>query len=184
VRTFGSDGTTFGFAGQRVHSESGLALTLHRAYDASVGRWLSEDPIGIEDGPNMYAYVSNKPTVWVDPLGLEKCCAELEKRRQRLHQILNQLEAGQEPTGVIGGMTVCAGNVPDPLDTEFIRRQMGPCLAGCAIAHERRHAQQCRRFGNLASYASSSSAHERSAYLVELGCVIQKLRSLKCEDCK
>ncbi len=184
VKTFGSDDTSVGFTSHQSHSRSGLALTLNRSYDAELGRWLSEDPIGIEDGPNMYGYVANRPTVWADPLGLQKCCNELAQRRQRLHQILDQLEAGQEPRGVIGGVTICAGNIPDPIDTRFIKMAMGPCLAECAIAHEKRHAEQCRRFGNMESYVSSSRAHERSAYLVELGCVIRKLRTLSCEVCK
>ena len=40
----------------------------HRYYDASVGRFLSRDPI--QDGYNWYAYCNNDPVNGVDPEGL------------------------------------------------------------------------------------------------------------------
>jgi RHS repeat-associated protein len=179
----GSDVTTVGFTGHRSFGAS-LWLTLNRAYDADLGRWLSEDPIGLSDGPNLYAYVENRVTVWIDPLGLQKCCDELQQRRKRLHDILDQIDAGREPSGFgIGGYTVCAGNTPDPLDTDYIRKTVGPCLTECVIAHENRHARQCRRFG-AEHLGRNSRSMERSAYLDELGCVIRKIQSSGCEDCK
>ena len=45
---------------------------LHRWYDAGVGRWLSQDPIGFAAGDaNLYRYVGNGATNWVDPSGLQ-----------------------------------------------------------------------------------------------------------------
>jgi len=41
-----------------------------RYYDPSTGRFLQRDPIGIAGGLNVYAYVGNRPTVRIDPLGL------------------------------------------------------------------------------------------------------------------
>lgn len=41
-----------------------------RYYDADVGRFISEDPAGFIDGPNLYAYVGGNPTNLVDPTGL------------------------------------------------------------------------------------------------------------------
>jgi uncharacterized protein RhaS with RHS repeats len=41
-------------------------------YDPTIGKWLSEDPIGFAgDGSNLYRYVGNSPTQFVDPLGLD-----------------------------------------------------------------------------------------------------------------
>jgi RHS repeat-associated protein len=65
----------FGFAGMFWSSEAQLALTLYRAYDPELGRWLSRDPLlnaEIKEGPNLYAYVGNNPINAVDPFGL--CC--------------------------------------------------------------------------------------------------------------
>jgi len=44
----------------------------YRAYDANIGRWLSEDPIGFAGGYSLSAYVGNNPISRFDPLGL-KC---------------------------------------------------------------------------------------------------------------
>jgi RHS repeat-associated protein len=60
----------FGFTGHFFHEPSGLHLAPHRAYDANLGRWISEDPMGLDEGPNLYAYVENDPIANVDPSGL------------------------------------------------------------------------------------------------------------------
>jgi hypothetical protein len=41
-----------------------------RYYDASTGRFISEDPAGFVDGPNLYVYAGNNPIINVDPNGL------------------------------------------------------------------------------------------------------------------
>jgi RHS repeat-associated protein len=64
--TAGTDVTTVGFTGHRSHTTSGLALTLYRGYDAGLARWASRDPIGMVDGPNLYAYTGNGPLTKVD----------------------------------------------------------------------------------------------------------------------
>ena len=43
---------------------------LKRVYDPTVGRWLTPDPAGFVDGPNLYAYVHNNPLKYYDPDGL------------------------------------------------------------------------------------------------------------------
>ena len=46
---------------------------LHRWYDAGVGRWLSQDPIGFAAGDaNLYRYVGNGATNATDPSGLSR----------------------------------------------------------------------------------------------------------------
>ena len=42
-----------------------------RDYDPTTGRFISQDPIGFAAGDaNLYRYVGNTPTIYVDPLGL------------------------------------------------------------------------------------------------------------------
>ena len=63
----------FGFAGMFFSTEANLALTHYRAYDPELGRWLSRDPLPkaeLREGPNLYAYVGNRPIKRVDPEGL------------------------------------------------------------------------------------------------------------------
>ncbi|CAM0556998.1 hypothetical protein EHLJMEHL_02086 [Vreelandella titanicae] len=58
------------FQGQWHDEESGLYYNRHRYYYPQQGRYISQDPIGLRGGTNLYGYVSN-PTGMVDPLGLE-----------------------------------------------------------------------------------------------------------------
>jgi RHS repeat-associated protein len=60
----------FGFTGFYRHQASGLNLTLYRAYDPELGRWISRDPIAEQGGLNLYAYVANNPLSLVDTFGL------------------------------------------------------------------------------------------------------------------
>ncbi len=52
-----------------------LYLTRYRAYDATMGRFISTDPLGIGGGPNLYAYCLGNPLSYIDPLGL--CAASV-----------------------------------------------------------------------------------------------------------
>jgi len=57
-------------AGQYYDVETGLHYNYHRYYDPATGRYLTPDPIGLEGGINLYVYVQNNPSNYVDPLGL------------------------------------------------------------------------------------------------------------------
>jgi RHS repeat-associated protein len=54
-------GVVYRYAGQRRDHETKLSIFPARAYDPTLGRFLSPDPIGTADGPNLYAYVANDP---------------------------------------------------------------------------------------------------------------------------
>ena len=41
-----------------------------RYYDPQTGRFASEDPQGFNAGVNFYAYTSNNPVTYIDPMGL------------------------------------------------------------------------------------------------------------------
>ena len=58
------------FPGQYFDAETGLHYNWHRFYDPENGRYISADPIGLDGGMNLYAYVGNDPVNWVDPWGL------------------------------------------------------------------------------------------------------------------
>jgi RHS repeat-associated protein len=60
----------FGYTGREWDSETGQYYYRARYYDAGVGRFISQDPIGFAAGDaNLYRYVGNSPTNFIDPSG-------------------------------------------------------------------------------------------------------------------
>ncbi len=57
------------FSSMPVHRQSGLSLYPSRAYDPSLQRWTTRDPIGEVGGVNLYGFVGNSPANRTDPLG-------------------------------------------------------------------------------------------------------------------
>ncbi len=58
------------YTGRDYDSETSLYYYRSRYYDASIGRFLSEDPVQFSGGANFFAYVGNNPTDFTDWLGL------------------------------------------------------------------------------------------------------------------
>ena len=70
VLTASSVGNEFFFTGRRYDSEIDLYYYRARYYDASMGRFISRDPLGYYDSMNLYEYVGGNPGNYTDPLGL------------------------------------------------------------------------------------------------------------------
>jgi RHS repeat-associated protein len=64
-------GNRFLFLGREYDYTTQLYHFRARWYDPETGRWLSNDPIGISGGLNLYAFCSNDPVNFVDPMGLD-----------------------------------------------------------------------------------------------------------------
>ena len=59
------------YTGKERDTETGLYYYGARYYAPWIGRWTACDPIGIKDGPNLYAYCRNNPIVMHDPTGTD-----------------------------------------------------------------------------------------------------------------
>jgi RHS repeat-associated protein len=66
----GGEVTQLGFTSLRALGTGALWLAVYRAYDSQTGRWLSEDPLRLQAGPNLGSYVSNNPIGSLDPMPL------------------------------------------------------------------------------------------------------------------
>lgn len=59
------------FSSKRTDPETGFVFFGRRFYDPTLGKWLTHDPLGLKEGPNLYAYVLNNPLTHFDAYGLE-----------------------------------------------------------------------------------------------------------------
>ncbi|MEG3753032.1 RHS repeat-associated core domain-containing protein [Psychromonas arctica] len=85
------------FQGQYFDGESGLHYNRFRYYCPKQGRFIHQDPIGLNGGINHYQYAPN-PVNWIDPFGL--CAKEDVTAGDRLYASF----------GYIGGVTKKAGD--------------------------------------------------------------------------
>lgn len=62
-------GSPFGYTGRQYDPETGLYQYRARYYSPRLGQFLSTDPIGTKDDPNLHLYVGNDPVNRTDPTG-------------------------------------------------------------------------------------------------------------------
>jgi RHS repeat-associated protein len=73
------------FAGRERDDVTGFVTFPFRSYAPWMCRWVSPDPLGIADGPNLYGYVHGNPTTHRDGLGFE---TDEERRREEWRKLL------------------------------------------------------------------------------------------------
>ncbi|MFR0672557.1 RHS repeat-associated core domain-containing protein [Enterobacterales bacterium AW_CKDN230030176-1A_HGKHYDSX7] len=92
------------FQGQYSDSESGLYYNGFRCYDAVIGRYVCQDPIGTEGGVNLYRYAPN-PLAWIDPLGLLTYNTMPSIAGFQKHHIIPQ-QLAKHPAFLASGMSI------------------------------------------------------------------------------
>ena len=91
----GSMNTETGFAGASTPNASGGFVYLrNRWYDPKTGRFLTQDPIGLAGGVNLYAYAGNNPVAFDDPFGLGPCT---DPRTPRTCAFINGVASRTKP---------------------------------------------------------------------------------------
>ena len=79
----------FRLQNQYFDEETGLHYNLMRYYEPEAGRFVNQDPIGLLGGDNFYQFGPNI-TVWIDPLGLEKCESYCDKLLKKFNVIFGK----------------------------------------------------------------------------------------------
>ena len=103
--------------------DSGLYLMGHRHYDATLGRFLSRDPIGFAGGLNLYEYAASSPVGMVDPAGLDPLGSSWDPNTYNPYEPSHILSEQQRADAkarwevTANAVTFAAGAaVPDPSD--------------------------------------------------------------------
>ncbi|MGP8296256.1 RHS repeat-associated core domain-containing protein [Halomonas sp. AOP7-B1-5] len=113
----GSASQPIRFQGQWQDEESGLYYNRHRYYDPQPGRYISQDPIGLQGGMNMYQY-AKAPNIEVDPQGLSGVYglggglhsqSNTVRRAAENIVVTGEANASAEAFGGIFGQTVSTG---------------------------------------------------------------------------
>ncbi|MDH0897004.1 MULTISPECIES: RHS repeat-associated core domain-containing protein, partial [unclassified Pseudomonas] len=113
------------FQGQYRDEESGLYYNRYRYYAAELGRYVTQDPIGLEGGVNSYLYVQACPILSMDPLGLDTIALGGSIRLPDLFSMFFDNEA--KPQGVSCGI---AFSFPGFFDGEWDIGGFATVIAG------------------------------------------------------
>ncbi|HEX5750168.1 MAG TPA: DUF6531 domain-containing protein [Archangium sp.] len=113
--------------GQYEDEETGLLYNRFRYYDAYAGRYISQDPLGLAAGPNLYGYPED-PLSASDPLGLTKCTRHGVKRNnpaawRQLRDLWDQIGYGDILSDA-NRQKIAKGQTPE-VDDAWIRHFPG-----------------------------------------------------------
>ena len=75
------------FPGQQFDPATSLHYNYYRDYDPATGRYIETDPIGLDGGVNVYAYVDGNPLTGIDFNGLREGSPNNLARRRRIDTI-------------------------------------------------------------------------------------------------
>jgi RHS repeat-associated protein len=101
----------FGYTGRERDEETGLNYYRARYFDPAVGTFVSADPLGFSSGDsNLYSYVSNSPTNFIDPTGTSAIGNRINSilANDMVYNTLNA--ADQVAAGIGNGSTFGATN--------------------------------------------------------------------------
>ncbi|MDD4018291.1 MAG: RHS repeat-associated core domain-containing protein [Kiritimatiellae bacterium] len=107
-------GNRYLFQGREYSFATGLYNFRARWYEPRLGRWLSNDPIGISGGLNLYAFCGNNPVNYVDPEG-----TDIWVGRRGIHKNINV----GNPKGTYKSYSLC---LPDYITIPWINIDVYP----------------------------------------------------------
>jgi RHS repeat-associated protein len=137
IKTSGSFTADFGYAGMLYEPNSGLDLTLYRAYSPRLQRWLSRDPLGESAGLNQYNYVNGNPVNNTDPLGLcDNPPGPVGQELADLAQLANNLGLSTLAAGLgVAAMSANLLSASAGPNTSSAEGTLGSTLEGLAAAN-------------------------------------------------
>ena len=120
------------FPGQWFQLQNGLAYNWHRHYDASLGRYVSADPLGLtamlSDGPANYNYAGQRPGVFADEMGLQRLPQRVRTWLEYTQQFPSHsaITQGNAPSGTrFQPVMTSPGSVPASFGVQGINQCFG-----------------------------------------------------------
>ncbi|MCZ7586785.1 MAG: RHS repeat-associated core domain-containing protein [Deltaproteobacteria bacterium] len=83
------------YTGKERDEETGLYYYGARYYAAWLGRWTAADPSGLNDGPNVYAYVRTNPVGNIDPTGGQSLATSFSQPIRTEEQATARIQQGE-----------------------------------------------------------------------------------------
>jgi RHS repeat-associated protein len=125
-RSASSYDNPYTFTGRRLDAETGLYYYRHRFLTAELGRFVSRDLIGYQDGLALYVFVHNNPLNSRDPLGQQTSNqnGECDCDVQKMIDVRDRVQWGILFMGYFAGADGFAGNA------------LAHCVVACKL-HQR-----------------------------------------------
>ncbi len=116
----GSITNPFQYTGRDSDSETSLYYYRARYFDPKLGRFVSEDPIGLHGGANFYLYVLNDPVKWIDAMGLSPGLSPRDVKR--IQAACHKCTKGLTDVGLRADVNTELGGEWNDLTTWFTKR--------------------------------------------------------------
>ncbi len=163
------------YTGRELDAETGLYYYRARYYDATIGRFLQKDPVGVTRGANRYSYARNNPSSFIDPYGLDALGS-------------GDIAEPWQNTIVCDGQGGIIIQVPSDISPNRLR-----CgVRDCKKDHENYHLEQAllrtpnfclgkRRGAKVSTYDQvEHDTEEYIAHGIEITCLVKKLKNPPC----
>ena len=149
-----SEAGRYSYTGREFDEETGLYYYRARFYDATLGRFISEDPIGFSSGEaNLYRYVGNSPANFIDPFGLKhkkksknKRSASGNRSDKRIADAIDKSKSIRELNNRIIGIENKIGKLGQKLRKVERRRKALELATETARARLRKHKEDSAPF--------------------------------------